>query len=165
MEKTKFIVIRDYCNQGKTTTMWLLLKELLKDGARIIKLFDLNNNCDIEIPSEMPPKGEIAHIDYLAVLEWHDLIIVLNSRGDYVHKPVQDVRFAINNWNPDYIICTIQNRDRNASRGNNIWGNFDWYFPNTQYKRVCFWSEYAENLEDAIRVKQPIVEAIIKYMV
>ena len=164
MEKPKFIVIRDYCNQGKTTTIWLLLKALVEDNAQVKKLFDLNHNCDIEIPSEMPPKGKLENIDCLAVLEWHDLMIVLNSRGDYVHKPVQDIRYAMQNWSPDYIICAIQNREENSYRGNNIWNNFNWYFPATQYERICFWTEYAGEETDAIRVKQPTVEAIMKYM-
>lgn len=164
MEKTKFIVIRDYCNQGKTTTMWLLLKALIEDGARVYKLMDLNRDHIIKIPSEMPPKGELEHIDYMAVLEWHELIIVLNSRGDYVYKPVNDINIVINKWNPDYIICTIQNRDRITDTSNNIWNYFDKHLPNSKYERVCFWTEYATDETDAIRVKMPTVSAIIKYM-
>ena len=143
--------------------MWLLLEALVNDNARVKKLVNLNHNCDMEIPSEMPPKGDLKDIDCLAVLEWHDLVIILNGRGDYVYKPVNDVRCAMKTWNPDYIICAIQNRDIISNTGNNIWDNFDKNFPNTRYERVSFWSEFAEEGFEKV-VKRPTIEAIMKYM-
>lgn len=157
MEKTKFIVIRDYCNQGKTTTIWLLLKRLHDDGAVIKVLQDMNEN-DIEMPEEIPVRENMK--DVWAVLEWRDLIIVLDSRGDYVRNLEHDIRYAIKNHNPDFMVCAVQERPNN----NNIWNNFNWKFPNTKYGRVCFWVEHAENEADAHLVKQPTLEAVMKYM-
>ena len=164
MDKTKLIIIRDFCNQGKTTTMWLLLKALIERKADVKKLLDLNNNKELDPSMEMPPQGELKHIDFMAALEWHNKMIVIDSRGDYVRKPVDDVTWAKMEWDPDYMICAIQNREESSPKGNNIWNYFNRNLPNTKYERVCFWSEYAENAADALLVKQPTVEAIIKYM-
>lgn len=160
MEKTKIIVIRDYCNQGKTTTMWLLLKAMREDCAKVKEFYDFNNDRYCDVPEIIPPVGELEKIDFWAVLEWHDLIVVLNSRGDYVRNTTSDAREALREHNPDFIVCALQNRDGN----NNIWNNFNWYFPNTKYERICFWVEHAENEEYKLIVKQPTVEAIMKYM-
>lgn len=159
MKKTKIIVIRDTQNQGKSTTIWLLLKELLAQGAKVKELYNLNEDHDIEIPQEMPPQGFI--YDIWAVLEWHERIIVLDSRGDYVRYLEADVRSAIKNCDPDFIVCAVQERPGY----NNIWNNFNYKFPNTKYGRICFWVERSENEADSHLVKQPTIEAIMKYMI
>lgn len=164
MEKTKFIIIRDFSNCGKTTTMWLLLKTLIEGKADVRELWDLNNNKVLNPSMEMPPQGNLRYIDFMAALEWQKKMIVIDSRGDYVHKPVYDVRLAQMKWDPDYMICAIQNREESSDTGNNIWNCFNRNFPNTKYDRICFWSEYSENVEDAQLVKLPTIDAILKYM-
>ncbi len=158
MGKTKLIVIRDTQNQGKSTTIWLLLKELLAQEAKVIELYNLNEDHAIEIPDEMPPQGFI--YDVWAVLEWHERKIVLDSRGDYVRYLETDVRYAIKNFDPDFIVCAVQERPGY----NNIWNNFNNKFPNTKYGRICFWVERSEGETDAHMVKRPTIEAIMKYM-
>ena len=159
MEKTKVIAIKDWQSHGKTTTLWLLLKALLEEGAKVNEIWDLNNNREIEIPEEMPPLGELEGIDYWAVIEWHNLVIVLDSRGDYAGYLESDLKCALEMC-PDYIICAIQMRPINRD----IWNAFNRACPNTSYQRVCFWTDLAENPIDAEKVKQPTVEAIMKYI-
>ena len=156
MEKTKFIVIKDQMDAGKTTTIWLLMMTLKEQGAGVRYFYNYKEGKEDIVPKEIPQAGD--RFDFIAVLEWHDLVIVLDSRGDYAKYIVRQIKRALTN-NPDYIVCAIQCRDYN-----NIWERFDSKFPNTKYKRICFWSEYAENAADAILVKQPTVEAIIRYM-
>ena len=88
------------------------------------KLLDLNNNKELDPSMEMPPQGELKHIDLMAALEWHNKMIVIDSRGDYVRKPVDDVRWAKMEWDPDYMICAIQNREESSPKGHNIWNYF-----------------------------------------
>lgn len=164
MEKTKIIVIRDFCNRGKTTTMWLLLRTLIERKADVRYLWDLNNDKELDPSMKMPPQGDLKHIDFMATLEWHKKIIVIDSRGDFVRKPVYDLKWAMGEWNIDYIVCAIQNREESSQTGNNIWNYFNRRFPNMKYERICFWAEHAENEVNAHIVKQPTVEAIIKYM-
>ncbi|MBQ7631862.1 MAG: hypothetical protein IJS82_03780 [Paludibacteraceae bacterium] len=157
MEKTKFIVIKDLQNVGKTTTIWLLIKALNDAGATIKVLQDMNEN-DIQIPTEIPVGENL--IDVWAVLEWHQLIIVLDSRGDYVTYLEGDIRYAIKNYHPDFMVCAVQERPDN----NNIWNNFNYKFPNTKYERICFGVEHADDKAAALIVKQPTIKAIMKYM-
>lgn len=161
MEKTKLIAIKDLQSAGKSTTMWLLLKALIEDGAKVQenRLYDLNHDCDIDVPDEMPPHGDWEGIDFYVVLEWHDLIIVLDGRGDYPDYLVKDIKDALK-LNPDYIICAIQMRPINRD----IWNAFNNAFPNTQYERVFFGAEFAKDPKNALMVKQPTIEAIMKYM-
>ena len=157
MEKTKLIVIKDQKNVGKTTTIWFLLKELIDAGATIKVLQDMNEN-DIVMLEDIPVGGNL--IDVWAVLEWHELIIVLDSRGDYVRNLEYDIRYAIKNYNPNFMVCAVQERPGN----NNIWNNFNYKFPNTRYERICFGVEYAEDEADALMVKKPTIKAIMRYM-
>ena len=157
MEKTKFIVIKDLQNVGKTTTIWLLLKALMEAGATVKVLQDMNEN-DIVMPEEIPVGKKL--IDVWAVLVWHELVIVLDSRGDYVRHLEYDIRYAIKNYHPHYMVCAVQERSSN----NNIWNNFNYKFPNTKYERVCFGVEHAKDKADALKVKMPTIKAIMKYM-
>lgn len=156
MEKTKIIVLKDQMNAGKTTTMWLLLMSLKEQNASVRYFYNYNEDKEDNVPNKIP-QAEY-RFDFVAVLEWHDKVIVLDSRGDYAKYIVGQIRWALTN-DPDYIVCAIQCRDYN-----NIWARFDRKFPNTQYQRVCFGVEKAEDEENALLVKQPTVEAIMKYM-
>lgn len=156
MEKTKLIIIKDQQNVGKTTTIWLLLMALKEHEAVIRYFFNYNEDKEVVVPEEIPQADK--RFDFVAVLEWHKLVIVLDSRGDYAKYIVGQIRWALT-YNPDYIVCAIQCRENN-----NIWNNFNYKFPNTKYERICFGVEHAEDEEDAFIVKKPTVEAIMKYM-
>ena len=156
MEKTKFIVIKDLMDAGKTTTIWLLLMTLKEQKAVVRYFYYYKEDKEDIAPDEIPQADN--RFDCVAVVEWHDLGIVLDSRGDYAKFIVSQIKWALSN-DPDYVVCAIQSRDYN-----NIWERFDRKFPNTQYKRVIFGVEKAEDEKDALLVKQPTVEAIIKYM-
>lgn len=156
MEKAKFIVIKDQMNAGKTTTIWLLLLTLKEDNADVRYFYNYKEGKEDIVPNEMP-LAEM-RFDFVAVLEWHDLVIVLDSRGDYAKYINGQIRWALSQ-NPDYIVCAIQCREYN-----NIWERFDRQFPNTKYERICLGVEHADNPKDALIVKKPTVEAIMKYM-
>lgn len=156
MYKTKFIVIKDQQNVGKTTTIWLLLITLKEQGAKISYFYNYNEDKEDIAPNEIPDADK--RFDFVAVLEWHKLLIVLDSRGDYAKYIVSQIRRALSH-DPDYIVCAIQCRDYN-----NIWERFNIKFPNTQYKRICIGVEHAEDEKDALIVKKPTIEAIMKYM-
>ena len=156
MEKAKIIVIKDQMNAGKTTTIWLLLMTLKELGAEVSYFYNYKEGIEDNVPEVLPLAED--RFDFVAVLEWHGSVIVLDSRGDYAKYIVGQIRWALTK-NPDYIVCAIQCRNYN-----NIWERFDKKFPNTQYKRVLFCVEYSEDEQKALLVKQPTVEAIIKYM-
>lgn len=156
MEKTKIIVLKDQMDAGKTTTMWLLLMTLKEQNADVRYFYNYKEGKEDVVPNEMPSAEN--RFDFVAVLEWHRLVIVLDSRGDYAKFIVSQIKWALTN-DPDYIVCAIQCRDYN-----NIWERFDSKFPNTRYKRVLFGVEKSEDEENALLVKQPTVDAIIKYM-
>ena len=158
MSQTKVIVIKDEQNQGKTTTMWLLLKALEQDNGIIKNLHDLNNDRPMAMPQTIPSSGFL--VDFHAFVEWHGKSIVLNSRGDYVKTIVDDTTWALDELKPDYLICAV----RWNSRNNKYWNAFNQVCPNTVYERVCFWSEKTDDAQTNLHAKQATVNAIMKYM-
>lgn len=158
MSQTKVIVIKDEQNQGKTTTMWLLLKNLEQNNGVIKILHDLNNDKPMTMPQTIQTSGFL--VDFHAVVEWQGKYIVLNSRGDYEHKIVEDTTWALDELKPDYLICAV----RWNSRNNKYWNAFNQVCPNTVYERVCFWSEKTDDTQTNLQAKQATVNAIMKYM-
>lgn len=159
MEKTKLIAIKDFQNQGKSTTIWLLLFTLVNDyHAEIVRLYNQNEEKDIEkLPDTIPADDDM--YDIYAELRLGKQFIILFSRGDYPDRLVEDVNWALQ-FEPAYIVCAIQMRPINRD----IWNTFNSAFPNTRYRRVFFGVEHAEDENNALTIKQPTVEAIIKYM-
>lgn len=154
--KTKLIVIKSNGNSGKTTTIWMLLYELVEQGAKIISLRYLDKK-DFKLPAMFPPVGQ--RYDFVAELEWFRMRIVLFSQGDtpYAVKPWLD---AIIETKPDFIVCA----SRSQWRTNSTWELFKTRYTNIHFRRVCFWTEYSTDSKDQLTVKEPTVEAIIKYI-
>ena len=157
MSKTKVIVIKDEQNQGKTTTMWLLIKALEKNNGKIETLYDLNNDRPMTMPATIKSRGFL--VDFHALVQWNGKYIVLNSRGDYEDKLVHDTTWALNEIQPDYLVCAV----RWDKENNKYWNAFNQVCPNTQYDRVCFWSEKTDDAKTNLQAKQATVEAIMKY--
>ena len=159
MEHTKFIVIKDQVNAGKSTTIWLLVFTLVKDlHAEVVRLYNQNSETEIKELPDTIPSGEEMY-DIYAELRWNGHLIIIASRGDDSDMLLGDVKWALQ-FHPDYMVCALQTRPINRD----IWNAFNEAFPNTQYKRVFFGVEKAEDEENALMVKQPTVDAIIKYM-
>lgn len=156
MKKTKIITIKDYQNQGKTTTIWLLLKALIEDGAEVQEIYDLNHSQYIEIPNEMPPQELY---DVRVILRWRGRVVVIIGRGDYADYLVADIQWALN-IEPDFVVCAVQCRVRK----NDKWDAFNAAFPNNVYARISFWVERAKGEKEIPIVAHPTIEAIMKYM-
>ena len=156
MKKTKFIVIKDYADRGKTTTIWMVFIELLNAGARVIKFFDTHTK-ESNYPTLLPDKTH--RNDFIATLKWDGKLIVIVSFGDVEHD-VKNALEEIMPTNPDYIICAASIR----YWARTTWNLFEQTYTNLEYERVCFWSEHALHELDEEREKRPTVEAIIKYM-
>ena len=152
--KTKLIVVRSNENKGKTTTIWMVLYELLSRGASV-RFHDYSGRNTP--PATMPPVGSLP--DFEADVNWDGKHIIIFSYGDgprIVQKLMDDALPK----HPDYILCA----SRSQNRTNSVWELFDTRYTNLRFERVCFWSEHTPNVADALLVKQSTVEAIIKYM-
>ena len=155
--KTKLVVVKDYSNQGKSTLLWMVLLQLIKQGAEKILCKYTFNGEDMAIPNTLPPYED--RWDFVAELHWNKLRIVIVSYGD-VCKDVDEALQNALQHHPDYIICAANIKH---------WGTYTWQlfeakYSNIDYGRVCFWSEKAVDQKDEELVKRPTVEAIIKYM-
>lgn len=155
--KTKLIVIKSNGNSGKTTTIWMTLFELVNQGAKIISLRHVDSTTTFALPSSIPPAGQ--RFDFVAELEWLKLRIVLLSHGD-LPSVVQKELDAILLTNPDFVICA----SRSQYRTNSTWELFKTRYTNIYYRRVCFWSEFSDHSNNQITVKEPTVDAIVKYI-
>jgi len=155
-DKTKLIVVKSNGNSGKTTTLWMTLFELVDRGAIVKQLCYLDKTSFV-LPSSLPPENQ--RYDFIAELEWFKLRIVLFSYGDTA-SVVKNELDAILLTNPDYLICT----SRSQYRTNSTWELFKTRYTNIYYRRVCFWSEFSDHSKDQITVKEPTVDAIVKYI-
>lgn len=155
--KTKLVVVRDFSNQGKSTLLWMVLLELMKQKADKISCKHIYNGEEITLPNTLPPYED--RWDFVAELLWHKLHIVIISYGDVYNNVDKALQNALQ-LHPDYIICAANIKHW----GTYTWQLFETKYKNTDYDRVCFWSEKAVDAKDEERVKRPTVEAIIKYI-
>lgn len=151
----RLIVVRSNENSGKTTTIWMVLYELLNRGA-VVRSFKEYSGLKTP-PACMPSVGSLD--DFEAEIDWDGRYIILFSHGDSPSFVNQLMNAALAK-HPDFIVCAA----RSQYRTNSTWELFETTYTNIRFERVCVWSEYSSNAVDAIRVKQPTVEAIIKYM-
>lgn len=154
--KTKLIVVKDYSNQGKTTLLWMVFLKLVRLEAKVVSFYDTKTG-ETEYPTVLPPRED--RNDFVAKLSWKSLTIFVVSYGD-VYKDVKNKLNEIMPTRPDYIICAASIRYWAYT----TWNLFEESYKNSDYDRVCFWSEHAVNQIDEETVKLPTVEAIIKYI-
>lgn len=155
--KTKLIVVKSNGNSGKTTTIWMIFLELVKQNA-IVKFF--GTTClgsKLAYPTVLPASAN--RFDFVADVMFKNKRVVLVSMGD-VAADVDTELQKILPTNPDFVICA----SRSQNRAGSTWELFVTKYTNLIYDRVCFWSEYAIHQLDEERVKQPTVNAIIKYI-
>ena len=151
----RLIVVRSNGNHGKTTTIWMVLYELINRGATVRSFKDYSGLTSV--PTTMPPVGTL--YDFEAEVDWNGKYIILFSHGD-TPSWVQTLMHAALAKNPNYIVCA----SRSQYRTNSTWELFETTYTNIRFERVCLWSEHSANIADALLVKQPTVEAIVKYM-
>ena len=151
----RLIVVRSNGNKGKTTTIWMVLYELISRGATVRSFKDYSGRK--AVPAIMPPVGSLP--DFEADVDWMGKHIIIFSYGD-TPSTVQTLMNAALAKNPDYIVCA----SRSQNRTNSTWELFETTYTNIRYERVCLWSEHSVNIADALLVKQPTVEAIVKYI-
>lgn len=151
----RLIVVRSNGNCGKTTTVWMVLYELIRKGATINNFKDYSGRKTV--PANMPPVGSLP--DFEADVTWNSKHIILFSYGDGP-KIVKNLMNAALAKHPDYIVCA----SRSQYRTNSTWELFETTYTNLRFERVCLWSERSQNIANALLVKQPTVEAIMKYM-
>lgn len=153
--KTNLIVIKSKGNSGKTTTLWMLLFELVAQGAKIVSLCHVGNHISFTLPSTIPAK-EDRH-DFIAELDFCGLQVVLLSHGD-LWTVVEAELDAILSKEPDFVVCASRSQKRVSS----TWDLFERKYTNIHYNRMCIWSEYAAHSLDELVVKEPTVKAIVK---
>lgn len=154
---TKFIVIKSKGNSGKTTTIWLVYLELLKQGAIVLSFSNTYNGHPCAIPNTLPPANN--RYDFVAELSWNNKRIVIISQGDvsaYVDNELQKVLPT----SPDFVICA----SRSQYRTDSTWELFETKYTNLLYDRICLWSEYTTNTQNKLIVKNPTIEVIVKYI-
>jgi hypothetical protein len=157
MNSLKFIVIKSISNSGKSLTCKMLLMELIRLGASVhvfrVPHFDSPNTL---VPTHI---NNFPYGDFYAELQWNNKEIIINSEGDTYAYVSGMLIYAIAQT-PDYIICT----SRSQSRGNATWKLFEKNYLNNQYSRISIWSEFSSNPNDKYKVKEPTIQAIIKYL-
>lgn len=155
--KTKLIVVKSNGNSGKTTTIWMTFLELVRQNA-IVNFFGTTYlGSKLAYPAVLPASAN--RFDFVADVMFKNKRVVLVSMGD-VAADVDTELQKILPTNPDFVICA----SRSQNRAGSTWELFVTKYTNLNYDRVCFWSEYAIHQLDEERVKQPTVEAIIKYI-
>ena len=154
---TNLVVIKSKENSGKTTTIWMLLYELINQGAKLNLLRYVDSSETFLLPPQMPPV-ELRY-DFVAELIWFNQRIVLLSHGD-TPSVVKKELDAILPTQPDFIVCASRSQWRTGS----TWDLFETRYTNIHFKRVCFWSEYTAHSKDQLIVKEPTIKAIIKYI-
>lgn len=155
--RSKLIVIKDYQNAGKTTTMWLVFLELVRLGAEVKLFSDKFDGESKDVPAVLPPSRK--RYDFVAELYWDSMRVVIISHGDYfsfVNRELQKILPS----KPDFVICAANVKHW----GKYTWDSFKKTYTNLDYERVCFWSEKSADKKDEELVKRPTIEAIIKYM-
>lgn len=154
----KLIVIKDWADRGKSLTIWMVLMELINRGANVTWFtYNYNKEESEPVPDSLPVYDD--RYDFVAEAEWKGLCIVIISYGDVYDDVDKTLQKALTKQ-PDYIICAANIKHW----GYYTWQLFETKYTNTDYDRVCFWSEHAANKADEQSVKRPTVEAIIKYM-
>lgn len=153
--KTRLIVVRSNGNRGKTTTIWMVLYALISNKAIVNDFKDYSGRR--KVPTVMPPVGSLP--DFEADVNWYGKLIIMFSYGDGP-KIVQSLMNTALAKNPDYIICA----SRSQNRTNSTWKLFETTYTNLRFERICMWSEHTPNFANALIVKRPTVEAILKYM-
>ena len=156
MSKTKFIVIKDMADQGKTTLIWMVFLELLKQGATVVDFLDTWTKVKI-YPTTIPAYAQRNDIE--AELTWKGRRIAIISHGDDIKDVDNSLQKMLKN-NPDFIICAASIK----CLGTSVWDLFETKYTNTMYERVCFWAEHAKNKQDELLVKWSTVDAIVKYI-
>ena len=154
-KQLKLIVVRSNGNCGKTTTIWMVLYTLISSGATVNDFKDYSGRKTP--PASMPPVGSLP--DFEADVSWNGKHIIMFSYGDGP-KIVKNLMNAALAKHPNYIVCA----SRSQYRTNSTWELFETTYTNLRFERVCLWSEHTPNIANALIVKQPTVEAIIKYM-
>lgn len=154
---TKFIVIKSKGNSGKTTTIWLVYLELLKQGATVLSFSNTFHGNSYTIPNVLPPANNI--YDFVAEVVFNKKRIVIVSQGDtpdYVDNELQKILPT----SPNFIVCA----SRSQYRTDSTWELFETKYTNLLYDRICLWSEYTTNAQNKLIVKNPTIEVIVKYI-
>lgn len=155
--KTKLIVIKDWADRGKSLTIWMVLMELIRQGANVNWCKYTFGGENMNIPAQIPPYQQ--RWDFVADLTWKGKHIAIVSHGDDVNDVDRELQNILPT-KPDYIICAANIRHR----GTSVWNMIEQKYTNTAFERVCFWTEYATNKQNEQLVKRPTVEAIIQYI-
>lgn len=154
---TKLIVIKDWADRGKSLTIWMVLMELIRQGANVNWCKYTFGGKNMKIPAQIPPYQN--RWDFVADLTWKGKHIAIVSHGDDVNDVDRELQNILPT-KPNYIICAANIRHWGAS----VWNMIEKKYTNTAFERLCFWTEYAANKIDEQLVKRPTVEAIVKYI-
>lgn len=155
--QTTLIVVKSKENSGKTTTVWMVLFELVNQGAKIINLRYVDSDQTFSLPHQIPDVNN--RHDFVAELEWQGKRIIILSHGDLKYVVEKEIDAILQTY-PDFVVCA----SRSQWRSNSTWELFEYKYTNIHFRRVCFWSEYAKNSKDELKVKEPTVEAIVKFI-
>lgn len=154
---TKFIVIKSTGDSGKTTTVWVTLLKLLNQGATVVSFSNTYNGNPLIVPTALPASNN--RYDFVAEVLFNNKHIVLMSMGDVAAVVDAELQKILPKF-PDVVICA----SRSQYRSDSTWELFETKYTNLLYDRICLWSEYAQDPLKEVRVKEPTVEAIIKYI-
>lgn len=153
--KTELIIIKGNGNHGKTTTCWMVLQELMRQGASV------NTICQGSFAGgtihPIPSTPQL--YDFYAEVNWNGKFIVINSLGDSPQPVDAMLRHALPKQ-PDYIVCASRSQWRSGS----TWELFETTYTNILYRRICIWPEYSVHDCDKYLVKEPAVKLIVKEM-
>lgn len=142
----ELIIIRGRQNDGKTTTITMLHTELV---ARSNSVRLLKTNGDY-----LPVGNEVR--DFRSVIDIKEKRIAIISAGDSDDVLNEEMEELIYEYRPDIMVACARAQDREGSAYRMLKENY----ADLIKEENEFWTEWTENRDDAITIKQGVVEKI-----
>ena len=142
----ELIIIRGRQNDGKTTTAMMLHNELVAHNTAV-RLLKTNGDC-------LPVGNEV--LDFRSVIDIKEKRIAIISAGDSDDVLSEEMEELIYEYRPDIMVVCARALDREGSAYRMLKENY----ADLIKEENEFWTEWAENPDDAITIKQSVVEKI-----
>ena len=142
----ELIIIRGRQNDGKTTTATMLHNELVA-RSNAVRLLKTNGDY-------LPVGNEV--LDFRSVIDIKEKRIAIISAGDSDDVLHEEMEELIYQYRPDIMVVCARALDREGSAYRMLKDNY----ANLIKEENEFWTEWTEKRDDAIIIKQSVVEKI-----
>jgi thymidylate kinase len=143
----ELIIIRGRQNDGKTTTATMLHNELVARSTAV-RLLKINGDY-------LPVGNEV--LDFRSVIDIKEKRVAIISAGDSCDVLNEEMEELIYKYRPDIMVVCARAQDREGSAYRMLKENYTDFIKEENE----FWTEWAENPDDTITIKQSVVEKIV----